>query len=63
MNPLICGWCGGWTRPQFVKGHYQCGRCFSPLMDCCDGEQAQPSCQSIEDETVSSTHCEIEENL
>ncbi len=48
MEPLICDYCGSWTRPNEVHGHYQCGRCHRPLNDCCSGEQAEP--EESEDE-------------
>ena len=41
MEPVICGWCGGVTRPIFMGGHYECGRCHSPVVDCCDGERKE----------------------
>lgn len=41
MKPLDCPWCGAWTRPIMIRGHYECGRCKRPITDCCDGEQAQ----------------------
>ncbi len=41
MEPLICDYCGSWTRPVQVHGHFQCGRCKQNLAECCSGEQAQ----------------------
>ncbi len=40
MEPIECPWCGEFTRPMPMRAHYVCGRCFRPLMDCCDGETA-----------------------
>jgi len=41
-SPFIaCPWCGQVTRLEFVKGHYQCTSCKTPVSDCCDGEQSQ----------------------
>jgi len=36
-----CPWCGQVTRYEWVQGHYECASCHRPVMDCCDGEQAQ----------------------
>jgi uncharacterized protein YjlB len=51
LHPQICDWCGSWTRPIFKKSHYECGRCKRSLLDCCDGETAQPETERTENDS------------
>ena len=37
----VCDFCGSWTRPIFVHGHYQCGRCHRVIAECCSGENQE----------------------
>tara|TARA_R110000824_G_scaffold287663_1_gene475751 strand:- start:281 stop:487 length:207 start_codon:yes stop_codon:yes gene_type:complete len=64
MEKSDCPWCGAqWQRPVFSRGKYICGRCARPLMDCCDGEQAQieaaaeSNCTGFEDSEISAKNC------
>ncbi len=41
MQSLECPWCGQWTNLIYIQSHYACDNCKRPVMDCCDGEQAQ----------------------
>ena len=52
MEPLICDFCGSWTRPIQVHGHFQCGRCKKNLAECCSGEQAQQIPEDNHDEPI-----------
>ena len=52
MNPLDCPWCGAWTRPVFKRAHYECGRCGRILVDCCDGETAEPHSEDVTDTAI-----------
>ena len=52
MEPLICDFCGSWTRPIQVHGHFQCGRCKRNLAECCSGEQAQQIPEDNHDEPI-----------
>ena len=42
-----CPWCGAWGRLFLMGGHYACSRCRRPVLDCCDGEKAEPDKDSI----------------
>jgi len=62
MEPLICDFCGSWTRPIQVHGHFQCGRCKRNLAECCSGEQAQQIPEDNHDEPIVSEPSMIDEN-
>ena len=55
MDAVDCPWCGEWTRPVQVNGHYECLRCKRVLMDCCDGERAQPDSERFKKSQIQST--------
>ena len=63
MGPIDCPWCGEWTRPVFHSAKYICGRCRGPIVDCCDGEQAQPDSETFKDKPVPATGGAVEKAL
>ena len=37
-----CPWCGQNSHYEMVQSHYVCSLCKRAVVDCCDGEQADP---------------------